>query len=460
MRMHLIRLGVLLGIVLSLRLGVFWLAYSADSRCMITVDSKSYSRPALALLKTGRLAATPELPDVPLMYRTPGYPVFIALIYRFFGERPAVVIVAQVIVSSVTVCVVYHLSNMLWGGAAAVVSALLLSLGLESLMLSLCLLTDTLFTLFLMLSVGSGILLGLGKGGRRKWAFLSGLFLGIATLVRPVSYYLIVPIAVGWLAYGLFGGWKRRETAVIVSLLALPFVILIGGWRVRNYCLSGYSDYSTLPGMNLLYYRAGGILARRDGVPFETVRQRLYEEYPRGDAVATSPQMARDCAKEGWKTIKQYPLFFVKDIAHGAVRLLISPGSSGLVMYMGVDLEETDRSGRLHGQSFVGRITRRVLSNPFLTALTAFGLAHLFLSYCGILFVAWRVVRVDRQAVVVHLFVLGVVLYFVLVSSYVSTHSRYRVPIAPLIALYGGGGLSLLIHQYRSWKARRTAERG
>jgi len=95
---------------------------------MLHPDSVGYDLDARALLRTGCFAMSPDRPHQPEIVRTPGYPLFIAMIYRVCGERPGAVIVAQILVSVGTLALLFLLTRDLFGPAVAVVAALLLAL--------------------------------------------------------------------------------------------------------------------------------------------------------------------------------------------------------------------------------------------------------------------------------------------------------------------------------------------
>jgi hypothetical protein len=53
---------------------------AVDPEVTISGDTKTYVRPAQALLEDGRLTEGPDDPD-PIFLRTPGYPLFIAAVF-------------------------------------------------------------------------------------------------------------------------------------------------------------------------------------------------------------------------------------------------------------------------------------------------------------------------------------------------------------------------------------------
>ena len=269
-----------LALALASRLSIFYLVQSRAPSRILAVDSERYYGPtAQALYRAGRFSADPENPDRPETVITPGYPAFIAGIYLIFGENNFPVILVQILISVGTIALTYHVAQLLWGPGVALISTLLFALDFISLLYSQLLLTETLFSFLLMLVIVSGMHLIPGANNKR-WAPLLGMFLALSALVRPVSYYLIVPILVGSLVHSraVNCGWKRNLT--ILFLIGLPWLALVGGWQLRNYLVTGSPEFSHVRSINLLYYRGADIVAQRDGITFEKAQQKIRESLP------------------------------------------------------------------------------------------------------------------------------------------------------------------------------------
>ena len=53
-----------------------------------------------------------------------------------------------------------------------------------------------------------------------------------------------------------------------------PWIILVGGWQLRNYLITGKAEFSYVQGANLLFYRGAGIVAQRDSISFKEAQER------------------------------------------------------------------------------------------------------------------------------------------------------------------------------------------
>ncbi len=106
-----ISLFILLAVILTLRLSCFFFVISSEPSRILRIDSSDYNNSARALLETGNFAISPEKPHLLQTVRTPGYPFYIASIYRIFGERLLPVIVIQILISIGTIFLTFKIGQ-------------------------------------------------------------------------------------------------------------------------------------------------------------------------------------------------------------------------------------------------------------------------------------------------------------------------------------------------------------
>jgi len=444
-RKEIFLLLVILVVSLSLRLGVFLAIYSVDPSRILDDDSPTYYNPARALFRTGHFANSPETPELPEVVRTPGYPAFIAGTWLIFGERYFPVIMIQILISVGTIMMTYVIARAVWNPVAGLISSLLLSLDCASFNYSQKLLTETLFTFILIVAVFAGVSLALGKERKRKWAIFFGVALALATLVRPISYYLIFPILMVFLVSGIVTGRKWKEILLVFLLIALPWVVLVGGWQIRNFIATGSYEFSPTIGRKLLFSRGSGIIAQRDGITVQEARQKIDASLP--DTEGWSRAELRDFyVKEGLSLIRQHPLLFIKTQMRGMAHVIFRPGEVEFLEYLtGKELITYSPVGDLLRLPFREYTRKWVVDNPFLFLPFLYEMAYFVIIYTGVIYSAWRIVSAERKSLVVHAFIWVVMLYFLIVSAGPEATERFRVPVVPLLALYAGNGLSLLL---------------
>jgi len=419
------RPGLVLALCLVARLGALVLVYADPGRHMAP-DSLGYESAALALARTDRFGSVDDPARVESV-RTPGYPAFVAAVYRLVGESHVAVLVVQIAVSVATVALVHTLARRLWGHGPALASALVLALDPVSFHFAQLFLTDTLFAFCLMAAVGAGVALALGAGGAGRWAFGLGVALAAATLVRPLAYYLVFPVVLGLVACRRALGWTGKETLRAVVLVGLPWLVLVGGWQARNCVFAGTCQVSTSQNRNLLWYRAAAVVAERDHVDLVEARKRIRQALPDRSGLAPG-EVSALYGRTAWSLIREHPGLFGLVTLRGLVWVLADPGDPRpMLKSLGLDASSSIRT--------VG--TAVLVSAAF--ALPAL---YLLVVYAGAARGAWRGRRDAGRRRVIHLFVGGVGLYLALATAGPEGYARFRIPLMPLLALYAGRGLT------------------
>ncbi len=390
-------------------------------------DSATYHSSALSLLDLRAFTPNPEIPDVPETGRTPGYPLFLASTYSLLGESHAAAIFVQTVLSVGTIVLVYWMARRLGSTRVALVAALLASLDVASFTYSLKLMSDTLFTLLVTAMLAAGVVL-LTSDRKGPSALTLGVLLTLATLVRPISYYLIVPLVGCILASAILRRWSWRVSILVVLAICVPYLVGVGGWQVRNYLLTGSKQFSALEGFNLLYYRGAAVVAQRDGTSLRRARADLgLEEGHREYHLDTgwTPSQDEEWRKQAVDLILEHPLLFVQSQVRGGILLMLAPGEGPLLRMAGVRLERSGYWSRY-----------RV---PAAAIASLFALLYLATVYTGLGSWLWNQLS-SRGIGSVDLFLWTVLLYFV-VTSAGQGYSRFRLPLMPILVLYSGRGL-------------------
>ena len=113
-----------------------------------------------------------------------------------------------------------------------------------------------------------------------KYIVLCSLFLGLAALTKPSVYLLWLPLSLFLFlfSYKIHRNHIAKACYPVVLFLIIQ-IIFIGGWKVRNYYATGYSDFSSQSGMTLLFWDSGHLKAYQEGSSFWPMKIRLMETY-------------------------------------------------------------------------------------------------------------------------------------------------------------------------------------
>lgn len=434
------RITAAIGLLLAIHVGVAGWVHHNDPQRAFAPDSPSYEKPALALLADGRFATEPGS-DKPEIHRTPGYPMLIAASYALFDRVPALVIAIQISMHGMILALVARIARRV--GAAAEWTALaVLGLSVTFFATAQYLLAETFFTLQVVLFSLLWIEMrrSLSKGSRYfALALATGLVLATMALTRPIAYYLPAVAAAVTALVAWRDGLTTRRVLASAAVLLIPAVVILGTWQVRNYRVSGSAEFSQMKNVNLLKYRAAGVVAQRDGIPLEDAQAQLYDDIERRYPDLEGARFLDAAGAEARRILRAEPLLTARDAAEGFARMMLLPGENGLLHLLGVD-QPTGPAGDLLRLDFPSFVRKWVLGRPGEFLLFAFALAHLVTMY-GLAAVAlWRLPCQGMPARTI--VVAGVVLiaYFALLSSGPEAYPRFRAPIVPLLAILAGVG--------------------
>ncbi|MGD8561510.1 MAG: glycosyltransferase family 39 protein [Desulfarculaceae bacterium] len=432
-------LAAVLAFSLLLRAGVLIINYQADPQRVIALDTASYENPALALMQTGRFAMAPDRLQEPEIVRTPGYPLFMAAVYTVLGKNHLLLALAQVLLSLLTMVVCFWLAKRLWGANAAALAVIFLALDSTSFLFSQRLMSEALFNLLLLAALGAGVMLFQTQGRRWPWVLALGSLSALATLVRPVTYFLIIPLTLLGAVYFWITSRNIKQLTALVLLLLLPWVVLIGGWQARNYMVSGSAKFSHISSVNLLKYWAAGVTALKEGITREEAESRLKAEV--ADTQPKSRVQLYDAyAQKSLEVIKDNPGLTLKAHLRAMAGMLLVPMVPDLMVYLGFKPGTKGPLGDLLRLPLGDFWSKWGKGRPGELAAHLLGLLYLALIYAGALLGLVLLLLKQRQGLCPHALLWLVIIYMVEVSSGPGSYARARCPIMPLFCLYAAFG--------------------
>lgn len=171
--------------------------------------------------------------ETPSRVRTPGYSVFLALIYVVFGANPTLAVVIQALICSVTIYVVYCLTRHIFDHRTATLAALMTATYPALIYYDTRLLREGITTTLLAITVY--IALRYQGQAKLKHAGYIGMLLAAVSMIRPET--ILVGIPVIYLMYkpqiNIQNLWRPA------LLVALPIALVWVPWTARNYAHFG-----------------------------------------------------------------------------------------------------------------------------------------------------------------------------------------------------------------------------
>jgi hypothetical protein len=236
----------------------------SGSSLLVSTDTGSYLDPGRNLLLHGRFIAD----GVPDLFRTPGYPLFLAA--TSLAGLPFAAFV-QVILSLLSVVLFWKLGRAVFvDERIALGAAWIFAFEPIAVTYSVILLSETLFLTLLLLSLER--LTEFLRGHRLRVLAAAGVWLAAATFVRPVTYYLPIALALGlFLVLARFPRLRWKAPAVLL-LSVLPW---LAAWQIRNWVETGYSGFASVAEINLYFLSAPDVVARMEHRSLSDVQDEL-----------------------------------------------------------------------------------------------------------------------------------------------------------------------------------------
>lgn len=246
-----------------------FLTLSNDREELNFPDSPTYYASATSLLERGAVLDGGQKPAV---FRTPGYPVFLAAIMAatgttgkdLHGEDLRTVLVAQTVITSLSVVFLYWLARWILPPVVAFTAAFLAAFSPWGAAMAGFPLSDGLYLailalLFLVMYLVAERTVNLSAvvvGG-----VLIGLLISVAVLIRPI-WPLVVLVAI---ALFLLCGDKRKKAWILVAVILISAASPIYFWKARNQREAQFDGLSIVTGFNAYQYLASSVKAQLKG---------------------------------------------------------------------------------------------------------------------------------------------------------------------------------------------------
>ena len=415
-------------------------------------DMLGHHRLGITLLESHYFAYSNQ--DGPETLRMPLYPMFIAVIYSLFGYRPWVVIFFQIVFDSLASVILLFSLSHLFSRKVALAASIFYALDpFLILYSSTTLYSDALFVFLLVVAfwfISNAIVMMSKRGALLYWG-LSSLFFGFATLVKPISQYILVFCFL----YFLIAYRKHPRTAFIYSVsVAVLFGVVLFPWFFRNYINFGYFSLSSSGSYNLLVLDVAPMEMAKRHEDIQTVKTSLLAEADSLiQADGLDPQELNGFQKSVyWQSLaKTYitndPTGFVKSYFLGVTHMFFNLDTKNFLEIFGLPVVPFE----MKGYSNLVELIKAFIKIKGVAGLLigSMILLYLFISYISAtvgLIVGWRLYNKP-----VLLLTLALALYFVVLTGPAGL-ARFKMPSIPFYLAFAGIGFSHLYAKYRPGK--------
>jgi len=450
-------------IAVSLRLIFFlieapWNIYILENKIIkMGTDQRGYHQLAINLMEHHEFTFKAGLP--PIALRTPGYPLFIAIIYKIFGLHPWIVIVVQILLDSLTALIIFFSIRNLLNDKIGFIGALIYAVDPHLILHSNSYYSETLFLFFLALFLFHIILFYNSSNHKIKEIIYSGVFLGLATLVKPASAYLPLILSIFLLLSLRKKFWERLRYSI---LILLAYLLIISPWLIRNQITYGSLFLSNSGEYNLLAINITPMEIPKRKLPQHVVEYQLraeadslmlaegkvpfYNNKPNDYWEELTIQIDYN-KTEYWKRIaikyiKKEPLEFLKFYVIGITHSLFNLGSKEFAYYLNFTQEPSSLNIKTEQNLFnlfKKFFSEKPLSEIFLGMII---FIYLLITYlCGIIGLA-KTKEMENKTIPILLIIITT--YFLLIAG-AGGLARFKLPAIPFYVAFIGIGINELI---------------
>ena len=412
---------------------------------LITLDTVSYLEPGRNLLLHGRFV----IDGVPDLFRTPGYPLFLAI--TSLPGLPAAA-VANVILSVFSVILVWRLARAAFrDDRIALGAAWIFAFEPLTILLSVSLMSEPLFLVFVLLSLER--VAEFLQQHRLPVLAAGGVWLAAATFVRPVTYYLPVLLAAGLFLVLLRKPGLRWKAPAVLLISALPW---LAAWQARNWIETGYRGFCSITETNLYFWNAGSVLAHIEHKELGLVRFELGDPGSiklNGQGYLTTAYLSAHPEQAGWsqgqrlafmhseaiRIIRAHPGIQFRGCLFAFFRVIFDTDARSFdtLVYPG---EPKHIADGLREQGLVRGALTFAGAYPWIAVEKAvFAIAML-----GLYLLAMRGVFCGRLEKSCLWLLLGTSAYFLILAGAIGgtwTDGRYRLPAMPAVCILAAASL-------------------
>jgi hypothetical protein len=426
-----------------LRLVLMLAAFALTGTHVMTQgDSTSYLEPGRSLILHGAFSST----GMPEIDRTPGYPIFAGLTGMIFNNV-LLTVFAQIVVSLLSLLIIGRIADRIFPDRkAGIVAAWLYAFEPLSIVYTSRLMPETLFVLLLLVVIDRALAFLQSKNLTALAA--AGIILATATFVRPVSYYLALPLALGLAAITPPMPSLRWKAPLVLLLATLPW---LAAWQMRNFIEAGYAGFSSIVEKNLYFFQSAEVTAELQHISLAAEQKQLgypdeaYYLAAHPDQVTWSrAQRLSYMHVQATKILRDHPGLYLKTHFAGIGVVAFTPSATELLQLLNAYPPTETMPHRILNEGIIASFWRVFLAHPAVAFIMALIELCLLILYAFAIRGFFATMRNSMT-----LMLAGIALYFLLISGGAQAVGRYRLPIMPELCILAAGGWTLVLKKKR-----------
>ena len=413
-------------------------------------DSPGYMFLAKNLVEHGIFSLSDVLQYISSNIRTPGYPLFLALIYLIFHSFiPAIFFGA--LISAFAAPLIYLIAKEVFEERIAFITGVLTAIEPMGLFLGVSIVTEGIFTPILFLAAYCFI--RYLKYGDTKNIGISGFLFGIATLIRPITFYFW-PIVVLFIIYKIYkekNFWRRTVKNSLIFVFA--FFIILSPWLIRNKISVGSWQIAGLQGYVFFVDHYGAVLRYLgEAGPLSDIQARAFA-IAGPDKIFTS-EGSDILFKSAVSGIKEHKLVYINVYARSLISFFVANGyKSFFIDIMGIPAKTSFVPFELFLRFDFKSIFKTMTGMDLMGVLIYFGSKIFWITASGSFLVSFVYLLIKKNFKAIRaeiIFIAIVIFYFALITGPTAVGGgRTKAPINGLIFIFAVFGFYKLLDFFR-----------
>lgn len=265
------RYSWIVGILILFRLIVYACFVGFEGE-YLTDDSGSYLSTAENLREHHVFSESDESPFSPSLFRTPGYPIFLAFLHELGMASPYWATFWQELIYGLSVFLFYRYGKPFFGEKLARIGVIFLLLEPGGLSIPKTIMSETLFLPFFF-----GGLFAIGYYLRNtNWRYLalSGVLMGVGACIRPSILYFPIVASLSLVIFD----YRNTKRWLHATVLLIAFTVVISPWLLRNYYHFGKLVMSSAQSVTLAEYHVPFVWESAKETPFKIGQELIRAE--------------------------------------------------------------------------------------------------------------------------------------------------------------------------------------
>ncbi|MBI2079125.1 glycosyltransferase family 39 protein, partial [Candidatus Micrarchaeota archaeon] len=371
--------------------------------------------------------------------RTPGYPLFLGIMY-FFGLTDGLISIVQVLLEGVSIYLMYLLAKTIFKEEkVALVAAFLYAISPMFISFSFKLVSESFFAFVLLFA--NLLFFRYLIERKEKNLIYAALVFGFLIMVRPIT--IGFPIV-----YALVLLWQKKPIKEVGMFLIFSY-IFTGFWILRNFYVLNELTFSSISTISYVCWTGPVIVTDKDAdvSKWKNEIEEFGLDFPDKCAAKLNKSNMQRAQKVYNELISAYPDIYLKSNLKSAV-LLFSPQTPNYVLEsFGMEtphLAYVIFQKGLDPNAVFNEISK---SGLYFVLLVVFIIYQIFVYLSS----ARAILAKQKTDQVLLALLVVIILYLIVVHGPQLLFSgyRYRIPIEPFIILFAARGVFYLVEDLR-----------